>query len=116
MSNADKKTTEPFGPKSLNSEAASSITYLAPTRDMVAHLPAGYPLRKADFIRRKEHLLVYAPNAPEILVPRFFTNGGQATVRTGDGVEVSRHMVLLMSNLSHRVEKALNVLAKPNSE
>ena len=116
MSNANKKTIDPFGPKGFNAGSESSLTYMAPTRDAVAHLPAGYPLRKADFIRRKEHLVVQAPDSPEILVPRFFSNGGQATLLTGDGIEVSRHMVLLMSNLSHRVEKALGALAGPGGE
>jgi len=113
MSNASEKTTEPFGPQRFNSGYATSVTYLAPSKDAVAHLPAGYPLRKADFIRRNEHLIVRAPGQPEVLVPRFFSDSGQSTLLTGDGIEVSRHMVLLMSNLSFRVEKALSALASP---
>ena len=116
MSKADNKTTEPFGPKGFNGGTASPLTYLAPTQGTVAHLPAGYPLRKADFLRRKEHLVVQAPGRPEVLVPRFFSTGGQAVLLTGDGIEVSRHMVLLMSNLSNRVEKALSVVAEPVGE
>ncbi|MDA0305033.1 MAG: hypothetical protein O3B76_01930 [Proteobacteria bacterium] len=104
MSNASKKTAKPFGPKIFNCAGAPSVTYLAPIEGAVAHLPAGYPLRKADFIRKNEHLIIQASEQSEVLVPRFFSGGG---------VEVSRHMVLLMSNLSHRVEKALGVLANP---
>jgi len=116
MSNASKKTAKPFGPKIFNCAGAPSVTYLAPIEGAVAHLPAGYPLRKADFIRKNEHLIVRAPQQPEVLVPRFFSGGGPSTLLTGDGIEVSRHMVLLMSNLSHRVEKALSALASPAGE
>ncbi len=113
MSNASKKPTKPFGPKIFNCAGAPSVTYLAPIKGAVAHLPAGYPLRKADFIRKNEHLIIQASEQPEVMVPRFFSGDGPSTLLTGDGIEVSRHMVLLMSNLSHRVEKALGVLANP---
>ena len=87
------------------------VTILASNRGAVAVLPAGYPLRQSSYIRRKGHLIVQAPHCPEIAIPRFFSGGGQTTLVTGDGVEVSRYIVLLMMTLSSRVEQALNALA-----
>ena len=87
------------------------VTILAPHRDKTAILPAGYPLRRSTFTRLGGHLVVKAPRSPEVVVARFFGDGGQTTLATEDGVELSRHMVLLMSNLSTRVEKALDALA-----
>lgn len=92
------------------------VTILAANRDTVAVLPAGYPLRLSSFTRRREHLIVQAPHCPEIAIPRFFSGGGQTALATEDGVEVSRHMVLLMSNLSSRVEQALRAMAGPGGE
>lgn len=104
------------GPMNLDSASAADLTVIAPTRGTTAILPAEYPLRRATFIQRKEHLLVQAPGFPEIMIPRFFAGGGQTTLATEDGVEISRHMVLLMSNLSSRVEKALSAMAVPGGE
>ncbi len=87
------------------------VTLLATNRGTVAVLPAGYPLRRSSFTRRGGHLIVQAPDCPEIAIPRFFSGGGQTALATEDGVEVSRHMVLLMSNLSSRVKQALSALA-----
>lgn len=93
------------------SDLPSGVTVLAPKLDKVAVLPEGYPLRRSSFTRRGEHLIVQGPESPEIVVPRFFSGGNQTTLATEDGVELSRHMVLLMSNLSFRVEQALSALA-----
>lgn len=92
------------------------VTILAPHRDKTAILPAGYPLRRSTFTRLGRHLIVKAPRFPEVVVARFFGDGGQTTLATEDGVELSRHMILLMSNLSARVEKALGALAAPNGD
>lgn len=92
------------------------VTILAPHRDTAAILPAGYPLRRSTFTRLGRHLVVKAPRSPEVVVARFFDDGGQTTLVTEDGVELSRHMVLLMSNLSARVEKALGALAAPHGD
>ena len=92
------------------------VTILAPHRDKTAILPAGYPLRRSTFTRRGSHLVVKAPRFPEVVVARFFGGGGQTTLMTEDGIELSRHMVLLMSNLSARVEQALGALAAPNGD
>ena len=40
---------------------------------------------------------------------------GLTTLATEDGVEISRHMVLLISNLSARVETALKAVAVPGA-
>ena len=92
------------------------VTILAPHRDKTAILPAGYPLRRSTFTRLGGHLVVKAPRSPEVVVARFFGDGGQTTLATEDGVELSRHMILLMSNLSARVKKALGALAAPNGD
>ena len=110
------KNTEPkihFGPLDVPSHAVGSVTVLAPVRGDTAILPAGYPLRRAKFSRWKSHLIVQAPGHPRVVVPHFFTNATQTTLVTGDGIEVSRHMVMLLSSLSSRVEKALSALAIP---
>ncbi len=105
-----------FGPMNLDSTSAADLTVIAPSRGTTAILPASYPLRQATFIQRKGHLLVQASGFPEIMIPRFFAGGGHTTLATEDGVEISRHMVLLMSNLSSRVEKALSAMAFPGGE
>ena len=92
------------------------VTILAPQRDKTAILPAGYPLRNSTFTRLGGHLVVKAPRSPDVVVARFFGDGGQTTLATEDGVELSRHMILLMSNLSARVEKALGALAAPHED
>ena len=110
------ENTEPnihFGPLDLPSNSIDMVTILAPVRGTTAILPAGYPLRRAAFSRKKSHLIVQTHGHPRVVVPHFFTNAGQTTLMTGDGIEVSRHMVMLMSNLSSRVEKALSALAVP---
>ncbi len=105
-----------FGPPDLGSTSVADLTVIATSRGATAILPARYPLRRATFTQRKEHLFVQASGFPDIAVPRFFAGGGQTTLVTEDGVEVSRHMVLLMSNLSSRVEKALSAMAVPGGE
>ncbi len=93
------------------SEWLGDVSILAPNHDKVAVLPSGYPLRRSSFTRRGMHLIVQGPNCPEIVVAKFFGGGNQTTLATGDGIEVSRQMVLLMSNLSSRVKEALSALA-----
>lgn len=97
-------------------EWRDDVSILAQCRGYVAFLPTGYPLRRSTFTRRGAHLIVQGPECPEIVVSRFFNGGGQTTLATVDGVKVSRHMILLMSNLSTRVEKALSALAVPAGE
>ncbi len=92
------------------------VTILAPHRGKTAILPAGYPLRRSTFTRLGGHLVVKAHRSPEVVVARFFDDGGQTTLATEDGVELSRHMILLMSNLSARVEKALGALSAPHGD
>ena len=87
------------------------ITVLARTQGTSAILPGGYPLRSATFARKGAHLMVTADHFPEVMVPRFFDGGNQTTLETEDGVEISRHLILLMTNLSSRVALALNALA-----
>ena len=116
MSMKNTDTNIHFGPLDLPSHSVDSVTVLAPVRATTAILPAGYPLRRATFSRKKSHLMVQAHGHPRVVVPHFFTSGGQTTVATGDGIEVSRHMVMLMANLSSRVEKALNALAVPGGD
>jgi len=116
MSNKTQDTSEHNGAREHDSEWnrwQDVVTILAFHRNRMAILPAGYPLRRSTFTRRGGHLVVKAPQVPEVIVARFFGDGGQTTLATEDGVELSRHMVLLMSNLSSRVEKALDVLAAP---
>ena len=117
-----KQTQEPLGRNGAPGHDSGSgrwqdiVTILAPHRDKTAILPAGYPLRRSTFTRQGRHLVVKAPRFPEVVVARFFGDGGQTTWATEDGIELSRHMVLLMSNLSARVEKALGALAAPNGD
>ena len=92
------------------------VSILAPNHENVALLPLGYPLKRSSFNRRGMHLIVQGPNCPEIVVAKFFGDGGQTTLATEDGAEVSRHLVLVMSSLSSRVEEALNALAGPAYE
>ena len=54
-----------------------------------------------------------AQGHPDVFVPRFFAGGGQTTLTTGDGMEMSRHMVLLMLNVSERMGRVLSELAMP---
>ena len=113
MSMKNTDTNIHFGPLDLPSNSVDMVTVLAPVRGITAILPAGYPLRRATFSRKKSHLIVQAHGHPRVVVPHFFTNAAQTTLVTGDGIEVSRHMVMLMSSLSSRVEKALSALAVP---
>ena len=92
---------------------ADVLTVLAPTRGTEVILPTGYPLRQAKFKRLGRHLFAHAPGHPGVVVRDFFAGGGQTTLVTEDGVELSRHMVLLMANLSTRLEKALGELSIP---
>jgi hypothetical protein len=92
------------------------VTILATHRGKSAILPKGYPLRCASFTRKGAHLVVEAEHFPQAFVPRFFDGGGQTTVATEDGLEVSRHIILLMTNLSSRVALALSALAAPGGE
>lgn len=85
----------------------------APTRGTAAILPAGFPLRHARFRRLGRHLFAHAPGHPGVVVRDFFAGGVKTTLVTEDGVELSRHMVLLMANLSTRLEKALTELSIP---
>ena len=105
-----------LGPLDLPSHSVDLVTVLAPVRGFTAFLPAGYPLRRATFSRKKSHLIVQAHGHPRVVVPHFFTNAAQTTLVTGDGIEVSRHMVMLMSNLSSRGEKALSPPAIPAAD
>lgn len=92
---------------------ADRVTILAAPKGTTAVLPAGYPLKNATFGRFRGHLSVTAPGRPEVVVPRFFSHPVLTTLATEDGAELSRHMVLLMSNLSDRMEHALRELAIP---
>ncbi len=116
MSKKNINSNPHFGPPDLGSTSAADLTVIAPSRGGTAILPARYPLRRATFTQRKKHLFVQASGFPEIAIPRFFAGGGQTTLATEDGVEISRHMILLMSNLSARVEKALSAMAVPGGE
>ncbi len=116
MSKERKKSNPQFGPMDLGTGPVAELTIITPTHGTTAVLPARYPLRRAAFSRKKAHLYVQVDGFPEIAVPRFFSDGGQTTLATEDGVEISRHMVLLMSNLSSRVEKALNAMAVPAAD
>lgn len=105
----------PLPPEKRNRHGTEALTIITPLRGTTAILPAGYPLRRATFKQIKGHLLVRVPHHPEILVRRYFADEGLTTLVTEDGVEMSRHMVLLMSNLSARVETALKALAVPGA-
>ena len=111
MSKQNNDPKIPSQPEKRNRRWTEALTIIASTRDTVAVLPAGYPLRRATFKQRKGHLLVRAAHHPEILIRRYFADEKLTTLSTEDGVEMSRHMVLLMSNLSARVETALRALA-----
>ena len=89
------------------------VTLLAADQDNVAILPGGYPLRSATFTRKGAHLVVEGKHFPQVFVARFFDFGGQTKVATEDGVEIFRHMILLMTNLSSRLALALNALSSP---
>jgi hypothetical protein len=92
----------------------ATLSMLAPTDDTIAIFPAGFPLHQAAFIRHRHHLLVRAAGRADVIVPRFFHGGGQTTLATRDGMEMSRHMVLLRLGLSARIERALDELAVPD--
>lgn len=102
---------DPRGSASELTDWRDVVTILAASRDKTAVLPSGYPLRIASFTRKGAHLVVEAELFPKVVVPRFFEGGGQTRVANEDGVEISRHLVLLMTNLSSRVTLALNGLA-----
>ena len=116
MSKKNNTSNLHFGPMDLGSANPAALTIIAPTHGTTAALPARYPLRRAAFSRKKEHLYVQVDGFPEIVVPWFFSDAGQTTLATEDGVEISRHMVLLLSNLSSRVERALNAMAVPAAD
>ena len=116
MSKKNNTSNLHFGPMDVGSQNAAALTIIAPTHGTTAVLPARYPLRRATYSRKKAHLYVQADGFPEIAVPRFFSDYGQTTLATEDGVEISRHMVFLMLNLSSRVEKALNAMAVPAAD
>ncbi len=88
------------------------VTILAVTRGKTAFLPAGYPLRSAIFDRKGAHLVIEAEFFPKVIVPRFFNGGGQTKIAVENGTEISRHLILLMTNLSSRVALALNAMAE----
>lgn len=100
-------------PRGGDSRPAASLARIAPVEGTIAVLPAGYPLRQASFVRHGVHLRVRAPGHPDVYVPRFFGTGAQTTLITRDGFEMSRHMVLLMLNVSERVGRVLSELAMP---
>jgi hypothetical protein len=102
-------------PIDWNRRAAEVLTTIAPTVDTAAVFPAGYPLRQASFIRRRDHLAAIAAGHAEIIVPWFFAGGAITTLVTRDGMQMSRHMVLLMLNMSTRMERVLNELAVPRA-
>ena len=107
----DNHATRP--PRVQDRGRSAALTMIAGADGATAVLPAGYPLRQATFVCRKEHLLVRAQGHPDVFVPRFFAGGGQTTLITGDGMEMSRHMVLLMLNVSERMGRVLSELAMP---
>lgn len=100
-------------PRTRDRGRPAALVAIAGSHGTTAVFPVGYPLRQATFLCRKDHLLVRAAGHADVVVPRFFGGGGQTTLMTGDGVEMSRHMVLLMLNMSERVGRALNELAMP---
>jgi len=108
----DNTATRP--PLVRDRRAAAALTLIAGADGSTAVLPAGYPLRQASFLCRGEHLLVRAAGHPDVVVPRFFGEGHQTTLATRDGMEMSRHMVLLMLNISIRVGRVLGELAVPS--
>ncbi len=98
------------------SRPAAPLARIAPVDGTTAMFPAGYPLRQASFARLGVHLLARAPGHPDVYVPWFFGAGAQTTLLTGDGMEMSRHMVLLMLNMSGRMERVLDELAAPGGD
>lgn len=104
----DSPTKRP--PLDRDSRPVATLTMIAPTDGSTAVFASGYPLRQASFLRREDHLLVRAAGHADVLVPRFFAGGGQTALATRDGMEMSRHMVLLMLNMSARMERVLNEL------
>ncbi len=116
MSKERKKPIPQFGPMDLGTGPVAELTILAPTHGTTAVLPARYPLRRATYSRKKEHLCIQADGFPEIAVPRFFSDCGQTALATEGGTKISRHLVLLILKLSSRVEKALNAMAVPTAD
>lgn len=116
MSKKQNQLPVPYALMDLGAGHITALTFIAPTQGKTAYLPAGYPLKRASFTRKKAHLVIQAPESPEILVPQFFSCGEQATIATEDGVEISRHIVLLMSNLSYRIDKVLSAMVSPTKE
>jgi len=101
-------------PRRIRDRGRSALlATIAGTSGTAAVFPAGFPLRRATFIRRREHLLVRAAGHAEVMVPRFFCDGGQTTLVTRDGIEMSRHTVLLMLNVSERMGRVLSEMAMP---
>jgi hypothetical protein len=92
------------------------VTILAVTRGKTAILPEGYPLRSAGFDRKGAHLIVEAELFPKVVVPRFFDSGGPTKIAVENGIEISRHLILLMINLSSRVAFALNLLVESSGD
>ena len=91
------------------------IATIARMDGAMAVLPAGFPLRQATFRGRKDYLVVRAAGHPAIVVPQFFRPSGPTTIMTEDGAEVSRYMVLLMLNISERIERVLGELSRPGA-
>lgn len=100
-------------PIDRNSSPDAALVRIAPTEGTTATFPCCYPLRQASFIRRRSHLAAIAAGHPEFVVPWFFAGGAVTTLVTRDGMEMSRHMVLLMLNMSERMERVLSQLAVP---
>lgn len=94
-------------------EPDAALVRIAPIVDTAAMFPCCYPLRQASFIRRRRHLAAIADGQPEIVVPWFFAGNAVTTLVTHDGMEMSRHMVLLMLNMSERMERVLSELVVP---
>jgi|GEM_PF-4638805 len=103
-------------PSMGESRPAAPLARIAPIAGTAAVFPAAYPLRQASFARHGVHLRARAPGHPDVYVPWFFGAGAQTTLLTRDGMEMSRHMVLLMLNVSGRVERALGELAAPGGD
>ena len=105
----DERSTDP------TPAPAGVIATIARMDGATAVLPAGFPLRQATFRCRRDYLVVRAPGHAVMVVPQFFRLAGPTTLVTEDGVELSRHMVLLMLNLSERVERVLEELTRPGA-
>ena len=96
-------------------QAAPVVAEIARTVGDVAIFPAGFPLRGATFESRNSHLVARAPGRPDVIVPRFFNGGGQTTLATADGAEISRHMAILLLNLSDRMGRVFDELSMPGT-